>query len=94
MRCVSKVAAKFVMGGFMKPALTSVLGDSQYGVIPNSSATIAQMSIQHRWSSGRDGNGATTRALSLDYRKAFDLIDHSILVRKLRNQCKLPASGL
>ena len=26
------------------------------------------------------------------YREAFDLIDHSILVRKLRNQCKLPAS--
>ena len=30
--------------------------------------------------------------LHLDYRKAFDLIDHSILVRKLRDQCKLPAS--
>ena len=28
----------------------------------------------------------------MDYRKAFDLIDHSILVRKLRSQCKLPAS--
>ena len=25
-------------------------------------------------------------------RKAFHLIDHSIFVRKLRNQCKLPAS--
>ena len=44
------------------------------------------------WSLGTDGNGATVRTLLLDYRKAFDLIDHSILVRKLRNQCKLPAS--
>ena len=40
----------------------------------------------------------TVRTFLLDYRKAFDLIDHSqetchsILVRKLRNQCKLPAS--
>ena len=46
----------------------------------------------HSWSLGTDGNGATVRTLILDYRKAFDLIDHSILVRKLRNQCKLPAS--
>ena len=46
----------------------------------------------HSWSLGTDGNGATVRTLLLDYRKAFDLIDHSILVRKLRNQCKLLAS--
>ena len=26
------------------------------------------------------------------YRKAFDLIDHSILVRTLHDQCKLPAN--
>ena len=50
------------------------------------------MTIQHRWSPSRDRNGATITTLLLDYRKAFDSIDHSILVRKLRNQCKLPAS--
>ena len=44
------------------------------------------------WSLGTDGNGTTVGTLLLDYRKAFDLIDHSILVKKLRNQCKLPAS--
>ena len=32
------------------------------------------------------------KTLLLDYRKAFDLIDHSILLRKLRNQCNLPPS--
>lgn len=52
----------------------------------------AVMNILDSWSVGTDGNGATVRTLLLDYRKAFDLIDHSILVRKLRNQCKLPAS--
>ena len=46
----------------------------------------------HSWSLGTDGNGATVGTLLLDYRKAIDLIDHSILVRKLRNQCKLPDS--
>ena len=34
----------------------------------------------------------TVRTSLLDYRKAFDLIDHSILVRKLHNRCKLLAS--
>ena len=32
-----------------------------------------------------DGNGATVRTPLFDYRKAFDLTDHSILVNKLRN---------
>ena len=70
----------------------NILDDNQYGAIPNSSTTMALISMLHSWSLGTDGNGATVRTLLLDYRKAFDLIDHSILVRKLRNQCKLPAS--
>ena len=39
----------------------------------------------HRWSLETDGNRATVRTPFFDYRKAFDLIDHSILVNKLRN---------
>ena len=55
-------------------------------------STAMLISMLHSWSLGTDGNGATVGALLLDYRKAIDLIDHSILVRKLRNQCKLPDS--
>ena len=40
----------------------------------------------HNWAKGTDGNGATARVILFDYRKAFDLIDHSILVNKL---CRL-----
>ena len=39
----------------------------------------------HRWSLETDGNRATVRTLLFDYPKAFYLIDHSILVNKLRN---------
>ena len=78
------------MDGFFKPTVMSVLDDNQYGAIPNSSTTMALISMLHNWSLGTDGNGATVRTLLLDYHEAFDLIDHSILVTKLRNQCKLP----
>lgn len=40
----------------------------------------------HHWTKGCDGNGATVRVTLYDYEKAFDLIDHRILVNKL---CKL-----
>ena len=40
----------------------------------------------HDWSKGTDGNSATIRPVLCDYRKAFDLIDHGILIRKL---CRL-----
>jgi hypothetical protein len=34
----------------------------------------------HAWTSATDGTGAAVRIILLDYKKAFDLIDHSILV--------------
>ena len=55
-------------------------------------STAMLITMLHSWSLGRDGNGATVGTLLLDYRKAIDLIDQGILVRKLRNQCKLPDS--
>ena len=90
--CISKVAEEFVVDGFVKPAVMKILNDNQYGAIPNSSTIMLLISMLYSCSLGTHGNGATVRTLLFDYRKAFDLIDHSILLRKLRNQCKLPAS--
>ena len=90
--CISKVAEEYVMDGFVKPAVMNILDDNHYGAIPNSSTSMALSNMLHSWSLGTDGNGATVKTLLLDYRKAFDLIDYSILARKLRNQYKLPAS--
>ena len=78
------MAEEFVVDGFVKPAVMNILDDNQYEAIPNFSTTMALISMLHSCSLGTDGNGATVRTL-LDYRKAFDLIDHSILIRKLRN---------
>ena len=90
--CTCKVAEEFFVNGFVKPVAMNILNDNQYGAIPNSSTTMALISMLHSCSVGTDGNGATVRTVLLDYRKAFNLTDHSIRVRKLRNQCKLPAS--
>ena len=40
--------------------------------------------MTHSWIKATDGNGATVRVVLFDLRKAFDLIDHRILVSKLR----------
>ena len=37
----------------------------------------------HNWTKGTVGNGATARVILFDYRKSFDLIDHSIVVGNL-----------
>ena len=55
----------------------------QFGTIPGSSTTEALISMIHSWNGGTDGNGATARVILFDFKKAFDLLDHQILVRKL-----------
>ena len=51
---------------------------NQCGTVQKSSTTFILMDVLHDWSKGTDGNGATTciRTMLLDYREAFDLIDH------------------
>ena len=53
------------------------------GAIPKSSTTQALIDMVHNWAMGTDGNGVTARVILFDYRKAFDLMDHSIFVGKL-----------
>ena len=55
----------------------------QFGAIPKSSTVYALISMIHSWLMNTDGNGTTTRVVLFDFRKAFDLIDHNILVNKL-----------
>ena len=84
--CLSKVAEDFIVRAYVKPAVLKILDPYQYGAVPKSSTTQALIHMIHNWANGTDGNGATVRTILFDYRKAFDLIDHSILLDKL---CKL-----
>ena len=76
---------EFLVDDYLKPTVLDVIDSSQYVAVPKSSSTLALISMLHRWSLETDGNRATVRTLLFDYRKAFYLIDHSILVNKLRN---------
>jgi hypothetical protein len=81
---VSKVAEEFVVENYVKPAVLKRIDSNQHGAIPKSSTTIALLSMLQSWNKATDGNGAAVRVLLLDFKKAFDLIDHHLLVEKLR----------
>ena len=80
--CLSKVAEECVVADYVKAAvlIIKILDPSQYGAVPKSSTTQALIHMLHHWTQGCDDNGATVRVTLFDYQKAFDLIDHRILV--------------
>jgi hypothetical protein len=65
---------------YVKPAVLKRIEPNQYGAIPNSSTTIALLSMLQSWKKATDGKGAAGRVLLLDFKKAFDLIDYHLLV--------------
>ena len=80
---VSKLAEDYVVSIFVKPAVLKKIDPNQYGTVLKSNTTQALVSMLHSWNSSTDGNGATTRVVLFDFKKAFDLIDHHILIAKL-----------
>ena len=88
---ISKVAEHFVVKDYVKPAVLKKIDPNQYGAIPKSSTIFALFSMVHNWTSGLDGTGSTTRIILFDYQKAFDLINHRILINQLP-QLDLPRS--
>ncbi|KAK2554088.1 hypothetical protein P5673_024434 [Acropora cervicornis] len=79
----SKVAESVVIDQELKPAIMSSIDPTQYGFIPGSSTTHALISMFHTWLGATDSTGATVRTALLDFRKAFDLVDHHVLIAKL-----------
>ena len=90
---LSKIAEDYVVNLFVKPAVLKKIDYNQYGTVPRSRTTQALISMLHFLNASTDGNGATTRVILLDYKKAFDPIDHRLLLNKLATydipQCTL-----
>jgi hypothetical protein len=67
------------------PAILETIDPDQFGAIPKSSTEQALISILHYLSKETDGTSAAVILVLFDYRKAFDLIDHHLLVQKLNS---------
>ena len=80
---LSKVAESYIIEKDLKPTLLKSMDPQQYGFIPRSCTTFALISMIHHWLKLTDGTGSTVRVSLLDYRKAFDLVDHNLLIAKL-----------
>ena len=80
---MSKIAEDFVIKFHIGPVVLKVIDPDQFGAIPKSSTEQALISILHYLSRETDGTSAAVRLVLFDYRKAFDLIDHHLLVQKL-----------
>ena len=82
---ISKIAEEYLVVNHVKPAVIKHIRPDQYGCIPQSSTTHALINLIHHWSKATDSTSSDVRVLIMDYRKAFDLIDHSLLITKLKN---------
>ena len=80
---LSKVAEDFIVVTYISPAILSIIDPDQFGAVPGSSTTHTLISMIHNWAEATDATGAAVRIMLLDYRKAFDLIDHNILAKKI-----------
>ena len=81
---LSKVAEKFVVNKHLKPSILKVIDVNQYGFIPGSSTSQALIKMLHKWSEATDGARTSVRILLVDYKKAFDYVDHAIVLSKLQ----------
>ncbi len=70
---------------WVNASLDDKLDDKQFGRISGSSTTDALVEMTHRFYEGTDHDWNYARLLLLDYSKAFDLVNHNILIRKLLN---------
>ena len=80
---LSKLAEDFVVSKYIGSAVLETIDSNQFGAIPNSSTLHALISIMHTWAQATDGTSSVVRVVCLDYRKAFDLVDHGILAAKI-----------
>ena len=53
------------------------------GLSRNPALYMPLISMLHNWYKDTDRNGSTVRVMLFDLKKAFDLLDHAILMAKL-----------
>jgi hypothetical protein len=72
---LSKIAESCIIEQEIRSTLLKTKDRNQFGFVPKSCTTFALISMLLRWLENTDGTGSR--------RKAFDLVDHNILIAKL-----------
>ena len=79
---VSKVLESIV-GSWILDVVGSQLDHRQFGAVKGRSTTHALVDMLHHWHKALD-DGHSVRVLFVDYAKAFDHVDHSTVIEKVR----------
>ena len=79
-KCAEYHVREMIMATIMED-----LDPHQFGSIKGSSTVLALLELYHLWITALDTLGNAVRILLIDYRKAFDRVQHSILLSKLAN---------
>jgi hypothetical protein len=85
---LSKLLESFVfrwLFNYIRPSIDPL----QFGNIKNCSTTHALIHKIHNWLAELENSGSTIRCCMIDFSKAFDRIDHNILLHKLQ-QLNIP----
>ena len=82
---LSKIQESYVVD-WMHEDIKDGICSEQYGGMHGSSAVLALVHLLHKWNRVMDTPDKVIRIIFLDFRKAFDLIDHNVL---LENCCKI-----
>ena len=72
-----------IIGSWILDGVRSQLDDRQFGSLKGRSTTHALIDILHHWHKALD-EGQSVRILFVDYAKAFDRVDHSVTLQKMR----------
>ena len=79
--CPTKVLEEFVVSWMIKD-IGEYIDPNQFGSLKGSSTTFCLLDLIHNWLSEMDNPGCYIRACFLDFSKAFDKIDHIIVIKK------------
>ena len=77
---LSKIAESIAIDRELKPVILKWVDPNQFGFIPGSSTTFALISMFHHWLNACDSLNADVRTVLLDFKKAFDFVDHNYLL--------------
>ena len=80
---LSKVQESFT-NKWINEDINGKISNSQYGGLPGSSTLYALLNLLHNWYRAMDEPQRVIRIIFLDFRKAFDLINHNILLRNMK----------